>query len=311
MDDERNLTSIRQPIRSNIDEFYGRCTIDELHGFCANRQRYQVHRPSRQACLITLKQLDKAARFRFLALPRDLRLILYDEVLLFDNEHERALCPQILATCKQVYEEAMPIFQRNFQSTTLIRINYEESVAEQRDSACNHGAWPALVPRTCWYDTSTLVTETPGSVQLGYWSKLPYTWKHYGLLQFKAPPEIRNKERMLVYLRLDAQVDHLAAKIWQHLDALVEHINANDSKIKHADIRIHQIPAKELITCDTWLSFLQDLATCIHSNIEISVQGLPEVCPGPTSRCRCRGSVIDTLQGWRLDQYRYQKYGLA
>ncbi|KAF7195119.1 hypothetical protein HII31_03587 [Pseudocercospora fuligena] len=308
MDDELSLAPIRQPTRFNTDDFYRRCTLEELHNFLASRQRFQVPRLSRHACLIALTELDKAARFRFLALPRDIRLMIYDEILLFDTEHERSLCPQILATCRKVYEEAQPTLRKNLKTTTVVRINYEEAVGHQMATARDQGPLGVFVPRTCWYDTSSLVTAIPGSVQHGSWSTLSYT-KLDGRLKYRAPPEIQNKGHMLVYLRLDADVDHVKANIWQHLDALVGLINAKDSKIRHVDIRTHHMRGQGLNTCQTWLSLLQELPTCLLCNIKITVQGLPKICAGP--KCRCRGNIVDTLQKMRLSQYPYQKAGLA
>ncbi|EME80710.1 uncharacterized protein MYCFIDRAFT_79909 [Pseudocercospora fijiensis CIRAD86] len=297
MNGERNLTPVRQPIRFNIDNFYRRCTTDQLRDFIANRRRSHVCWPRRQACLAILKQLDQAATFRFLALPNDIRLIIYDELLLFDNEPDRTLCPQILATCKKINEEATPIFQQNFRTTTVVRINYEETPVVDKPTFRLIGPSCYYLPTTCWYDS-----------ERGSWSKLAYTRRNFGWLEFKAAPEVQNKGHLLVYLRLDARVGHIRSRLWEHIDALVQLINARDSKIKHVDIRVHASLNKGLISCDTWLCLLQELATGIRFTIDISLQGTPKACSG--TNWRCGGSVLDTLQRRRVNEYRYQKEGL-
>jgi hypothetical protein len=60
-----------------------------------------------------LEQADKTARFEFLDLPPELRLMVYRKLLLFMTPHEQIpsgragrVYPQILQTCKLIQEEA-------------------------------------------------------------------------------------------------------------------------------------------------------------------------------------------------------------
>ncbi|SMY25423.1 unnamed protein product [Zymoseptoria tritici ST99CH_1A5] len=144
------------PLVTNFGLDYTKCTVAELHGFIANKCGTATITSDEVVstiealgdptldpqdinfCITVLKNLDKAARFRFLDLHPELRLLVYEELLDFSKESEgpwKSTWPQILATNKQIHNEAGKILYDNLDTTTLIRISeprFSESVGRSR-----------------------------------------------------------------------------------------------------------------------------------------------------------------------------------
>jgi hypothetical protein len=108
-------TGIIRP--SNPD--YDLCTPADLKGLMHSRGLRDSYPKGLTLKYFYLRQLDKAdraARFRFLELPAEIRLGVYRELLLFPDREDVKLGQAddvvylaILLTCEQVYDEAKPV----------------------------------------------------------------------------------------------------------------------------------------------------------------------------------------------------------
>lgn len=90
--------------------FYGKCTISELRTFITARTG--DHRPVTECyeeLCQTLFELDANAIFDFPALPRDIRLCVYDRLRL--PETEAPLNPAIFLTSKWIKEDAKELLE--------------------------------------------------------------------------------------------------------------------------------------------------------------------------------------------------------
>ncbi|KAG9589343.1 hypothetical protein KCU77_g6726, partial [Aureobasidium melanogenum] len=104
--------------------------LDPLVGFrkwCKNmiaslKQRgITIPRPRNKAAYaLALQSADAIRTFTFMDLPQEIRLMVYEEALRFDEEPytnkpsglKPAIKPALLQTCRQIREEATPIFYR-------------------------------------------------------------------------------------------------------------------------------------------------------------------------------------------------------
>ncbi|GIZ49016.1 hypothetical protein CKM354_001205700 [Cercospora kikuchii] len=89
---------------------YQACTINELRSFIKDRTKEDPPAWTKEELIAKLESLDGVATFPLMSLPKDLRLCIYDEL---------AFHPQILATSRDVHEEAKPIISSKSTVTTL------------------------------------------------------------------------------------------------------------------------------------------------------------------------------------------------
>ncbi|PPJ60054.1 hypothetical protein CBER1_07578 [Cercospora berteroae] len=89
---------------------YQACTINELRSFIKDRTKEDPPGWTKEELVAKLELLDDVATFPLMSLPKDLRLCIYDEL---------AFHPQILATSRDVHEEAKPILSSKSTVTTL------------------------------------------------------------------------------------------------------------------------------------------------------------------------------------------------
>lgn len=106
---------VRAKINHQVD--YTACALDELHSFFESRTGKKSTSQSVSYLAGKLKALDKAATFRFMDIPPELRLAVYAELIYQRGPGKTA---QILRTSKGFYSEAEPEFHRD--GSMLIRL---------------------------------------------------------------------------------------------------------------------------------------------------------------------------------------------
>jgi hypothetical protein len=105
---------------------YQACSTAELRKFiCARRKTVQptTHR-RKDSNIRTLRRLAKEAKFRFFDLPGELRNLIYVELLTREDGKDSLCHPQILASCRQVHDEARHILYTANQLSVSIDIWY-------------------------------------------------------------------------------------------------------------------------------------------------------------------------------------------
>jgi hypothetical protein len=143
------ITTPLQVARSRLD--YTSCTVEELQRFIKDRvgappvndddvqscskalEGLSVEQRDKKACIKVLKDLDASLKFHFCGLPKELRLGVYEELLDYSHEDDhtwKSTSPQILATNKQIHDEAIPIARQSLRFTTLIHINAPRYTAD-------------------------------------------------------------------------------------------------------------------------------------------------------------------------------------
>ncbi|USW55849.1 hypothetical protein Slin15195_G091680 [Septoria linicola] len=124
-----------RPTWSQFYQFdYDSCTAEELRQFLQARQKHQQSPPKeleKEELISSLQDLDKLKAFDLTKLPKDLRLHVYEHL---------AFHPQILATSRQIYSEALPCLG---QRITTISIKAPQISSDTPILSVGDKTWPA------------------------------------------------------------------------------------------------------------------------------------------------------------------------
>ncbi|KAK4613894.1 hypothetical protein CLAFUW4_09205 [Fulvia fulva] len=127
-------------------EFYKRCKRDELEEFVKARSKnttlpVKLKNADSQKQLL---QLDRQASFPFLKLPKDIRLLVYEELL--EHRPGKRLHSQILSTCKMVQDEAQGFLDKSVARGSFHLMRIHSSQIRCTGGAPRQGAVQAPMP---------------------------------------------------------------------------------------------------------------------------------------------------------------------
>jgi len=135
------------------------CTITDLQTFIAAWTGESTSEESRPKLISILRHLDRDATFRFFDLAPELRLLVYEALLVWNTASRdgKAYCfPRILVSCRKAYEEAEGILYGANVST--IRLVAKTAAGRGRYwpyGVCLHAVNPQLRKRAFAYDKSS------------------------------------------------------------------------------------------------------------------------------------------------------------
>lgn len=144
--------------------FYKDRKIDELNSFIkkrtepAKREAFEpiLNRPDARCHLL---QLDRQTSFRFLDLPKDIRLMVEEELLM--HTPGKRLHSQILSTCKTINDEAQGFHSKSLRRGNMQLVRFHEDLGSCGCPHCACGQVPGS--HTIRYGTAT--AQTLGPVQ--------------------------------------------------------------------------------------------------------------------------------------------------
>ncbi|CAK1367503.1 hypothetical protein CB0940_10775 [Cercospora beticola] len=189
---------------------YSTYSTDELRSFVKNRTKQDSDEMTKDQLVAKLEALDDNLIFPFMSLPKDIRLIIYDEL---------AFHPNILATSRGINEEAKPILDGQHTVTTLRianrrtppeRQNYLARASESAISV-NDGPWIHFVNR---YPTIDEMDD-----QLALW-----------------PAEVKEARQ------LDIEVDCTHPDLYQMSKVVYYLATLLSNSSSHIRIRVHMPP---------------------------------------------------------------------
>lgn len=207
--------------------------------------------------------LDENDYFPFLDMPKELRLIVYDELFQGKiDEDNDSLEPQILSTCRTIFEEAYPIFQQSTKDTEVIRLrtNGARTMIKfdgLRESSVGN---MTMSTRSCWTQYPADIHQRPKVVvHIAIKNLLPFIWLRY-------------QERI-------RQINH-------ELYRIVTLICDRRSKVRQLDVRIKDEVAhgQRALNKDEWGELLWPLVK--NGTVRTTVRGVPK-------------ATVDSLEAWR------------
>ncbi|KAF7190761.1 hypothetical protein HII31_07920 [Pseudocercospora fuligena] len=239
---------------------------------------------NRQEDGLGLQLLDENEYFPFLDMPKEIRLMVYDELFQDQSdEHNESLDPQILSTCRTIFEEAYPLYQQSTKDTEVIRLRTNGARTTIKFDGLRESSVGDMMmsTRSCWTQYPADINQKPKVVvHIAIKNLLPFIWLRY-------------QERI-------RQINH-------ELYRVVTLICDRRSKVQHLDVRVkeHIAHGQRALHESDWSDLLWPLTK--NGTIRTTVRGVPKATVDSLEEGRPRSVEIQPALRFHLDAEKVAK----